>query len=182
MVGETILWAVVIFLSRVLDVGMGTIRVQLIVRHRKALAALIGFFEVLIYILIVSQVINGMDDLTTVASWIKVFAYACGFAVGTLVGMFLTERMGRGMVEVTIITQEPAVQLEGAVREAGFALTRYEGMGRAGQVGVLSAICNAREVPRLIAVVTQADSRAFVYTQELAGLRGGYVYGVKSKL
>jgi uncharacterized protein YebE (UPF0316 family) len=182
MVWQTFFWAVVIFFSRVMDVGMGTVRVQLIVRHRKALAAAIGFFEVLIYILIVSQVINGMDDLTDINSWIKVLAYATGFAVGTFVGIILTERMGRGVVEVTIITQEPAVQLEVAVREAGFALTRYEGMGREGQVAVLSAVCNAREVPRLVKVVTRADPEAFVYTQELAGLRGGYVYGVKSKL
>lgn len=182
MFWETLLWAVAIFGSRVVDVGLGTIRVQLIVRHRKLLATAIGFVEILIYILIVSQVINGMSDLTDPVSWVKVLAYACGFAVGTLVGIILTERMSRGVIEVTIITQEPVVQVEAAVREAGYALTRYEGRGREGQVGVLSIVCNARELQRLIEVVTAADARAFIYTQELAGLRGGYVYGVKSKL
>jgi len=182
MVWDTVLWAVVIFLSRVADVGLGTVRVQMIVRHRRYLATLIGFFEILIYILIVSQVINGMSNLADIVSWVKVFAYAAGFSAGTFLGMLLTERMGRGVVEVTVITQQPAAQVEATVREAGFALTRFEGTGREGQVSVLSAICNAREVPRLVQVVTGADPQAFVYTQELAGLRGGYVYGVKSKL
>ncbi len=182
MIWSTLLWAGLIFVSRVADVGLGTIRVQLIVRRRKFLATAIGFVEILIYILIVSRVISDIDNWQGWITLIPVLAYACGFATGTFVGIILTEKMGRGLIEVTIITQEPREVVEAAVREAGFALTRYEGMGREGPVDVFSAICSSRELPRLMQVLTLIDPKAFVYTQELAGLRGGYVYGVKSKL
>ncbi len=182
MIWETLLWALVIFASRVADVGLGTIRVQLIVRRRKLLATAIGFVEVLIYILIVSRVIQDIGNWQSWINLIPVLAYAGGFAVGTLVGIVLSEKMGRGLIEVTIITQEPREAVETAVREAGFALTRYEGIGREGPVDVFSAVCLSRELPRLMQVVTRLDPKAFIYTQELAGLRGGYVYGVKSKL
>lgn len=176
MTWSGVLWAALIFASRVVDVGLGTIRVQLIVRRRKWLAAAVGFVEILIYILIVSRVIQDIGN------WLNVVAYAGGFATGTIVGMALSERMSRGVVEVTVITPGAWQELERAVREAGFALTRHSGMGREGRVEVLTVVCGARDLGRLIDVVTRVDPGAFVYTRELAGLRGGYVYGVKSKL
>jgi uncharacterized protein YebE (UPF0316 family) len=182
MFWSTLLWTVVIFISRVADVGLGTTRVQLIVRRRKFLAALIGFVEVLIYILIVSRVIRDIGDWQGWYSLLPVLAYAAGFATGTLLGILLSEKMGRGVIEITIITHGPAAPVEDAVREAGYALTRYEGVGREGPVEVLVAVCSMREAPRLIQVVTHADPKAFLYTHELTGLRGGYVYGLKSKL
>lgn len=182
MVWETVLWALITFLSRVLDVGLGTLRVQLIVRRRKYMAAMIGFVEILIYILIVSRVITDLSEWKGWISLIPLIAYAGGFAVGTLAGIVLSEKMGRGSVEVTIITQEPREQMEAAVRQAGFALTRYQGVGREGPVEVFSVVCSSRDMPRLLQTVTHVDPKSFVYTQELTGLRGGYVYGVKSKL
>lgn len=176
MTWSGVLWAVAIFFSRVVDVGLGTIRVQLIVRRRKYLAALIGFVEIVIYILIVSQV------LKDIRNWLNVLAYAGGFAIGTLLGIFLSERMTRGVVEVTVITRGPWHNVETAVREAGFALTRHSGVGREGRVEVLNVVCSARDLSRLVSAVSGADRDAFLYTRELAGLRGGYVYGVKSKL
>lgn len=173
---SALLWAFLIFAARVADVGLGTMRVQLIVRRRKALAALVGFVEIVIYILVVSKVIQNIGN------WFNVLAYAGGFAVGTLLGMALSERMGRRVVEATIIVHEPADRVETAVREAGFALTRHTGEGRDGPVDVLTVVCGTQQLPRLIQVVTQVDPRAFIYTQELSGLRGGYVYGIKSKL
>ena len=171
-----ILWAVVIFCSRVADVGLGTVRVQLIVRRRKFLEAAIGFVEISIYIMVVSRVINDIQN------WQNVVAYAGGFAVGTLVGMTLSERMSHGVVQVTVIPREPWSQVEQSLRQAGFALTRHSGIGREGQVEVLTAVCSEKELSRLTEVVADVDPKAFVYTQELAGLRGGYVYGIKSKL
>jgi uncharacterized protein YebE (UPF0316 family) len=171
-----VLWAVLIFASRVVDVGLGTIRVQLIVRRRKWLASLVGFVEILIYILVVSRVIQDIGN------WLNVIAYAGGFATGTVVGMALSERMSRGVVEATIITRGPWQELEDALRQAGFALTRHSGVGREGRVEVLTVVSRARDLARLVDLVTAVDAGAFVYARELAGLRGGYVYGVKSKL
>ncbi len=173
---SALLWAFLIFAARVVDVGLGTIRVQLIVRRRKYLAALVGFLEIVIYILVVSKVIQDIGN------WFNVLAYAGGFAVGTLLGMALSDRMGRRVVEATVIVHEPVERVEAAIREAGFALTRYTGEGLDGPVDVLTVICGTRQLPRLIQVATQVDPRAFIYTQELTGLRGGYIYGLKGKL
>ena len=86
---EILGWTLVIFFARVADVGLGTIRVQFIVRRKKLPAAMIGFVEVLIFILIVSRVIRDIQH------WPYVLAYAGGFAAGTLLGMYLSEKFAQ---------------------------------------------------------------------------------------
>ncbi|HEX2991004.1 MAG TPA: DUF5698 domain-containing protein, partial [Anaerolineales bacterium] len=80
----------IIFLTRVLDVTLGTLRIIFISRGRKYLAPLLGFIEVLIWITVVSQIIGGASNFAAY------FAYAAGFAVGNYVGMWIEERLAIG--------------------------------------------------------------------------------------
>ncbi|MGD8474686.1 MAG: DUF5698 domain-containing protein [Anaerolineae bacterium] len=173
---EVLLWSLIIFFARVTDVSLGTIRVQFIVRRKKLLAAAIGFVEVLIFILIVGRVIQDIQH------WPYVLAYAGGFATGTLLGMVLSEKLSQRVVQTTVICNGIHEEMAAALREAGFALTRYEGTGRDGPVAVLEVVCTANRLPQLLKVVKATDPKAFFYTQELAALQGGYVLGFKSKL
>lgn len=173
---ELLVWTVVIFFARVLDVSLGTIRVQLIVRRKKILAAAIGFVEVLIFIVIVSRVIRDIEH------WPYMLAYAGGFAVGTLLGMVLSDWLSQRVVQATVICSSSQEELEDAMREAGFALTRHEGMGRDGAVNVIDVVFSAQQMGRLIEVVNRAAPRAFLYTHEVAGQWGGVVYGLKGKM
>lgn len=171
-----IAWTALIFGARVVDVGLGTIRTQLIVRRKKFWAALVGFVEVLIFILIVSRVIQDIQQ------WPYVLAYAGGFATGTLVGISLSETLAKHVVHATIVCNGSRGEMEVAIREAGYALTRHEGVGRDGPVDVLDVVCSARGLGRLTKLVTSVDSKAFLFTQELVGLQGGHIYGLKSKI
>jgi len=85
-------------------------------------------------------------------------------------------------VHTTVICNGSREELEAALREAGFALTRYDGSGRDGPVAVLDVICTATSLPHLLKVVRGTDPKAFFFTQELSALQGGYVLGLKSKL
>jgi uncharacterized protein YebE (UPF0316 family) len=173
---EILIWTAVIFLARVVDVGLDTFRVRFIIRQKKVLAAVTGFVEILIFILIVSRVINDIQQ------WPYVLAYAGGFATGTLLGMSLSEKLTQQLVQATVIAGDSRERIEAALREAGFALTRYEGFGRDGPVDVLDIVCTSRGLSRLVDVVKGADPKAFLYAQELSTLRGGYVLGLKSRL
>lgn len=173
---DMFIWTSAIFVARVVDVSLGTIRVHFIIRRKKLLAALTGFVEVMIFILIVSRVLQDIQH------WPYVLAYAGGFATGTLLGMYLTEKLSRQVVQATVISNGRSMEVQVALREAGFALTRYPGTGRDGPVDILEVVCASRGLAHLIETVTRADPKAFLYSQELAGLQGGYVYGIKSKM
>lgn len=173
---EAILWTLIIFFARVLDVGLGTIRVQFIMRRQKLLAAATGFVEILIFILVVSRVIQDIQN------WPYVLAYACGFATGTLLGMTISEKLSKRMLHATVIYHGSLDTVEAGLRSEGFALTRYEGVGRDGPVHVLDVVCVSDGLGRLTELVTRLEPRAFLFSQELNGLHGGYIYGLKSKV
>ena len=169
-------WTVIIFLARMLDVSLGMLRVQFIVRRKKLMAGPTGFVGGLIFIMIVSRVIQDIQHFPSI------LAYAGGFAVGPLLGMHLSEKLSRQVVQSTVIPKARSPGVERAIRGARFALTRYDGAGRDGPVDVLDVVWSSRGVSQPVEAVTKVDPQAFMCTHELAGLRGGYVYGVKSKV
>ena len=97
---------VMIFFARICDVTMGTIRVIFISKGIRYLAPVIGFFEVIIWLLAIGQVMN---NLTNVVSYI---AYGAGFASGTYIGMYIEEKISLGLTSVRIITKGDTMELD----------------------------------------------------------------------
>ena len=88
---STLLLGLLIFLARVVDVSLGTIRTIVIVQGKTLVAFVLGFIEVLIWITVVSQVIVSVRS-----TWYLVLPYAAGFAVGNFVGIMLERWIGMG--------------------------------------------------------------------------------------
>lgn len=97
-----------IFLARVCDVTMETVRIVFISRGIRALAAAIAFFEIVIWLLAVEVVMN---DLANIANF---FAFALGFAAGTYVGLMVEEKLSLGMV---ILLNPPLLTRSGKPRQ-----------------------------------------------------------------
>ena len=89
-----------IFFVRIIDVSMGTLRTVLVVRGRRLTGAFIGFFEVLVWFLIVSQALTSDSN----SIWIAI-AYASGFSTGTFVGSWIEEKLAIGSSSFNIITK-----------------------------------------------------------------------------
>lgn len=77
---------VLIFLARVTDVSLATLRMLLLVRGKRLLAASIGLFEVTIFVIVLKYVVDRLTDPFSVA------AYALGFATGNIVGSLIEEK------------------------------------------------------------------------------------------
>lgn len=84
------LLAFFIFFARIIDVSLGTVRIILVSKGYKNQATIISFIEIFIWIIVISRIIQHIDQ------WINYFAYAGGFAVGNYVGMLIEERMTLG--------------------------------------------------------------------------------------
>jgi len=170
------LGAGIIFLSRVLDVAMGTYRVQMIVRRKKLVAGVLGFFEVLIFILIVSKVIQDIGN------WLNVIAYCAGFAIGNMVGIYISEKISKEIISVGIISKSKWQGIEEKLREEGFGVTRSIGYGKDGEVQILKVICERNYFPKVRDIALEHDRKVFITSYLLTGKNGGRMYGVKSKL
>jgi uncharacterized protein YebE (UPF0316 family) len=161
----------VIFAMRIVDVSLGTVRMIVMVRGQRALAAAIGFIEVLVWIVAVG---NALQHLT---SPYHIIGYAGGFAAGTYVGIGAERLLALGKVVVrAIVPGGDNGHTARALRETGYAVTEIDGRGREGPVDVLNAVVNRKEAPRVVETIEELAPRSFITVEELRTTRGGMLH------
>jgi uncharacterized protein YebE (UPF0316 family) len=149
--------AVGIFALRIVDVSLGTLRTLFIVQGRAGVSVAIGFFEVLVWVMAVAQVVSRVADSPAL-----VLAYAGGFATGNACGLWLERRLEIGLCVVRVIAGERAAGIVDALRSKGFLLTTFGGEGRDGPRTLMFTTCQRRELPILKAAIAAIDPTVFV--------------------
>ncbi|MBC7333607.1 MAG: DUF2179 domain-containing protein [Actinobacteria bacterium] len=110
-----------------------------------------------------------------------ILAYGAGFACGTLIGITISEKFSRDLVSTNIISKNDSQEIEDELRRKGFGATSYIGNGKEGNVRIINVVCRHSNVAELSEIVCRIDPKAFIVSHTLEGLRGGYLYGMKSK-
>ena len=164
-----------IFLARICDVTLDTARIIYVSRGMKLLAPLIGFFEVLIWLLSITQIMN---NLTNVVYYI---AYAGGFAMGNFIGIYIEERMAIGTVVIRIITQKDASKLVDFLKGDGYGVTYIDARGTLGPVKIVFTIIKRRDVRRVIGIIRKFNPLAFFTIEDIRSVREG-VFRKKANL
>jgi len=158
---STLLPLLLIVIARIMDVSMGTLRVVFISRGRQRLAAVCGFVEVLIWIIAISQVLSGIQH------WFSYIAYAGGYALGTLTGMWLEEKMALGWVMFRLITNRATDEFVAQLRAAGFGVTVVNAQGSQGPVRVVFTMVRRKRVLELRDLLEQFDPKAFFTIEDV---------------
>jgi len=166
---------VVVFLLRMTDVSMATMRMLLIMRDRRLLAPLIGFFEILIWVTAIGIVVQHLQSPA------HIIGYAAGFATGNYLGLRLEERLALGLATVRTVVRSGGHELAVAIREAGFGVTEMIGQGREGPVEVLYSVVPRRHVRRCLALIDEGAPNSFVVVDEPRQVRRGWLFPSKKK-
>lgn len=148
-----------IFLARVIDVSMSTIRIMFVWAGNKYFATMLGFFEALIWILAIGQI---MQDITNASSYL---AYAGGFAAGTFTGMCIENKLAYGKSMIRVITKKPATDLISFLKTENLGVTSVKAEGHFGPVHVIYTILSRKQVDRIIEKIRFYNPNAF-YTIE----------------
>ena len=156
-----------IFIARVADVSIGTIRVIFISRGMKYLAPIVGFFEILIWLLAIGQI---MKNLSNPACYI---AYAGGFAMGNFIGIWIAEKLSLGVVLIRVVTKKDASELVEYLKSADYGVTSVDGHGAAGQVKVVFTMVPRREVQSVIELIKKFNPQAFYSVEEIGFVEKG---------
>ena len=154
-----VLIPLLIFFARITDVSMGTVRIILVAKGYRTVAPIIGFFEVLIWILAISKIIENLDN------WVCYIAYAGGFATGNYVGMKIEEKLALGHELVRVITKRDARDLVEALKNKGFGVTLIHAEGTQGEVGVVYVIVTRKRISIAIKIIENYNPNA-IYTIE----------------
>ncbi len=156
-----------IFFSRVIDVSFGTIRIVMVSKGQKFWAPLLGFFEVLIWLIAISRVFQNLDN------WLCYVAYAAGFACGNYVGLLIEEKLAVGIIKVQIITRKSAQLLIENLTNAGYGLTHHEAKGSTETVSIIYTIINRKEVQKVQNIVNKTNPHAFYSVEDVKSVNKG---------
>jgi uncharacterized protein YebE (UPF0316 family) len=152
---------VFIFCLRICDVTLDTMRIIFMTKGFKRLAPVIGFFEVLIWIVAITRIMQNLN------SWVCYVAYAGGFATGNYVGMLLDEKLAIGHELIRVITRLDSGDLADALRNAGFGVTSVKATGMQGEVGILYVIVNRKNQKQAIGIIQQYNPNAFFTVENI---------------
>ena len=155
------LMSLLIFCARVLDVTLGTMRIIFVSKGNKLFAPLLGFCEILIWLLALTTI---MSHLT---SWVYYVAYCGGFATGNLVGLFVEEKLAFGTLIIRVITRQDSTVLRQRLREGGFGFTVVDAHGAEGEVKIIFMVVKRKDLARVSTIIEECNPRAFVSVEEV---------------
>jgi uncharacterized protein YebE (UPF0316 family) len=159
---------VLIFLSRLTDVTLATLRNIFIHKGFKKIVPLIGFFEVLIWLIAMKQVLGHVDNIAAYLAW------AGGFATGTYVGMRIEEHLALGNQVIRVITtEEDSTELIKMLRDSNHGLTVVDGMGAKGPVKLLFTIVQRKHIKGIIEKIEAIQPNAFYTIEDVRSAEHG---------
>jgi uncharacterized protein YebE (UPF0316 family) len=158
---------ILIFLARICDVSLGTIRVIFISKGIRYLAPIIGFFEVIIWLLAIGQIMNNLTN------FVAYIAYGAGFAAGTYIGMVIEEKISLGLVSVRIITKKDPRELIQYLRLNNYGVTSLDGEGGTGKVKMVFTIIKRQDLPHVVEIIKQFHPNAFYSVDDVKSVGEG---------
>ena len=164
-------WCVVpllIFLARIIDVSIGTLRVIFVAKGYRLYAPILGFFEVVIWLLAIRQIMNHINNPMCY------LGYGLGFAVGNYIGIRLDERLSLGTVLVRVVPKFDTTELSEHLRRAGFGASLVDIEGMSGKLKMIFAIAKRKDLDELMAIVREHNPQAFVTVEDVKTAQEGH--------
>ncbi len=158
-----------IFFVRILDVSLGTIRTMFVVRGKKLISSIIGFFEILVWFLVVKEALQTESNSIFIA-----ISYSLGFATGNYIGALLSDKLITGNVSVQVFTNNN--NLEKILREHGYGVSSvvYTGYEEEAHKHMLFINIDKKKEKALRELIKKNDKEAFIIVNETKYVENGY--------
>lgn len=150
-----------IFLGRIIDVSLGTIRVIFVAKGFRKFAPFLSFFEILIWILVIRQIFTNLTNPITFV------AYALGFATGTYIGMRIEEKLSVGQVMIRIITEKDTTNLLKKLKEKKYGITVVRGKGSEKKVVMIFSVIERKELSDILKIINKFNPKAFYSIEDV---------------
>ena len=161
-----------IFVARTVDVSLGTVRVMMITKGYKAIAPVIAFVEVLIWLVAMGSVMNNLDKLE------NILGYALGFAMGNYVGMVIEEKLAIGYLSIRLVTKRDAGDLIAQLEKNGFGFIHNKALGNSGEVSVIYCTIKRTNFDKWLQLVKKFNPGAFYTISDLKSVKS-HVFSIE---
>lgn len=162
-----IILPIIIFFSRLCDVSLGTLRHVFISKGFRKIVPILGFFEVLIWIVVVAQVMKNLNNVACYLAW------AGGFATGTYVGLRIEERLALGLQVIRIITNQSYESLLEALKNENHGVTIVDAQGAMGPVKMIFTIVKRKNTRDVVKLISEHNPTAFYSIEDIKNAKQG---------
>lgn len=156
-----------IFFARICDVTIGTLRIIFVSKGLKKVAPVLGFFEVLIWIIVISQILTKAND------WVCYVAYAAGYATGNFIGMMIEERLAMGIYLVRVFTLRDGNELVKMLNKNNFGATCLKGRGIEKEVDIVETVVSRKNMAIVESTIKDFDNTAFFVVEDVRSTQRG---------
>jgi uncharacterized protein YebE (UPF0316 family) len=156
-----------IFLARICDVSIGTMRIIFVSKGNRKIAPILGFFEVLIWIIAISKIMQNLDN------YLNYVAYAAGFATGNFVGMIIEEKLALGIQMIRIFVNDKGMELVRILNSNGFGATTIEACGAKDRIHIIYSIVHRNELGKVLEVIDKFNPKAFFTIEDIKSANEG---------
>ncbi len=157
-----------IFFARIMDVSIGTLRLIFVSKGFKFYAPILGFFEVIIWLLAIGQIMQHLDNV------VCYIAYGLGFATGNFLGILLEERMSLGTVLIRVVPKADTTSLINRLREKSFGASLVDIEGMTGKLKMIFAIVKRKDLKEVMGIIRDYHPQAFVTIEDVKTAQEGY--------
>ncbi len=161
-----------IFFARIIDQSIGTLRLIFVAKGYKKIAPILGFFEVIIWLIAIAQIMKHLNNP------LCYIAYGGGFAMGNYIGILIEEKLSIGNVILRVIPKKDTTDLINHLRETGFGVTSVKAEGAKGEVDIVFTIIKRKNIPTAIEIINRFNPNAFYTIEEVKAVKEGY-FGLK---
>ena len=171
---EIFAWVVLpllIILARIFDVSIGTVRLIFVSKGFKLLAPILGLFEVIIWLLAVSQIMKHLDNV------VCYIAYGLGFALGNYIGMYLEEKLSIGNVIIRVITKADSFELINDLKSQNYGLTVVDAEGSHQKVKLIFSVIKRENVKQFVSIINQYNPHSFYTIEDVKSVNEGVFKG-----
>lgn len=158
---------IIIFFGRIIDVSLGTLRIIFVSKGEKSKAPLIGFVEVFIWVVVISQILVRANDMVSYLS------YAAGYACGNYVGLLIEDKIAYGIVLCRIYTQKNGKDLVQILNKLDVGATMTHGVGSANEVDIIETVVGRKEFKKLENTLSNFDSNIFYVVEDVRSKQNG---------
>ena len=158
-----------IFFVRIIDVSLGTVRTLFTVKGKNITASTIGFFEILIWFLIVKEALNTDEESIFIA-----ISYALGFASGTCIGGILSDIFMDSTLGVFVTLSSKDINIVNSIRKEGYVLSVVDVKGYDKEKYLLLLEVNKKRINKLKKLISSLDSKAFIVVNETKYIQNGF--------
>lgn len=157
---DLVLGCLLIFVARLGDVSLDTLRVVFVIRGKRLWVWCLGFVQVLIWVFALTRVVHNLDQPAYAVT------YALGFACGNFAGMTIENWLAHGEQVIRVFSRQ-GDSLAARLRGHGYRVTVFDGRGRDGPVWLLYIEATRKRINDVAKLARSMDPTCFYVIEDV---------------